>query len=102
MAALVEFYEPGNLDRVLDAGARLIGVNNRDLRTFVTDVEHTVRLRQQIPNDRTVVAESGIRHRDDVVRLQEAGVHAMLVGERLMAAADIGQAVDALLGRSDH
>ncbi len=100
MAALVEFYEPQNLERVLNIGATLIGVNNRDLRTFDTDLEHTIRMRQQIPHDRTVVGESGIHHRQDVERLQAAGVHAMLVGERLMAADHIGPAVDTLLGKT--
>ncbi len=99
MDALVEFYEPAHLPRVLAAGATLIGVNNRDLRTFVTDLNHTMRMRQQIPADRVLVGESGIHSREDVERLQEAGVHAMLVGERLMAAPDIGHAVDTLLGR---
>lgn len=98
MAALVEFYEPANLQRVLDIGATLIGINNRDLRSFVTDLEHTIRMRQQIPSDCIVVGESGIHRREDVLRLQQAGVHAMLVGERLMADPNIGQAVDTLLG----
>jgi indole-3-glycerol phosphate synthase len=98
MAALVEFYEPANLPRVLDIGATLVGINNRDLRTFVTDLEHTIRLRQQIPADRVVVGESGIHSRADALRLQQAGVNAMLVGERLMADPDIGEAVDTLMG----
>ena len=101
MAALVEFHESRNLDRVLGIGATLIGINNRDLRTFATDLQHTIRLRRQIPNDRTVVGESGIHQRRDVQRLQEAGIDAMLVGERLIADADIGVAVDTLLGRAD-
>ncbi len=100
MAALVEFYEPQNLDRVLDVGATLIGINNRDLRTFSTDLQHTIRLRQQIPSDRTVVGESGIDQRRDVEQLHEAGIDAMLVGQRLMAADDIGKAVDTLLGQT--
>jgi len=98
MAALVELYEPRHLPRVLDVGATLIGINNRDLRTFVTDLNHTIRLRPQIPADRLVVAESGIRTREDVQRLEQAGVDAMLVGEQLMAAPDPGQAVRVLLG----
>ncbi len=65
MAALVEFYEPRHLERILAAGATLIGINNRDLRTFATDLEHTIRLRPQIPADRVVVGESGIHTRDD-------------------------------------
>jgi indole-3-glycerol phosphate synthase len=98
MTPLVELYEPANLPRVLNIGAKLIGVNNRDLHTFHVDLDHTVRLRQQIPADRVLVGESGIRTRDDVVRLQKAGVHAILVGETLMARPNIGEAVDELLG----
>jgi len=75
-------------------------VNNRDLRDFETDLEHTLRLRRQIPTDRIVVGESGIRTRSDVERLEAAGVQAMLVGETLMASPDIGNAMDALLGRN--
>jgi indole-3-glycerol phosphate synthase len=99
MTPLVELYEPANLPRVLAVGAELIGVNNRDLRTFHTDLAHTLRLRHEIPADRVVVGESGIRTRGDVERLQAAGVQAMLVGETLMARADVGAAVDELLGR---
>ena len=99
MTPLVELFEPGNLERVLDAGARLVGINNRDLRTFEVDLQHTLRLRRQIPDDRVVVGESGIRTRADVEMLQSAGVGAMLVGETLMADPDIAAAVDGLLGR---
>lgn len=100
MAALVEFYEPQNLDRVLDVGATLVGVNNRDLRTFATDLNHTIRMRAQIPGHCTVVGESGIHQRQDVEQLQAAGIQAMLVGESLMASPDIGRAVDLLLGKA--
>jgi len=99
MTALVELYEPETLPRVLRLGARLIGINNRDLRSFQTDLEHTLRLKKLIPPDRTVVGESGIRTRADVRRLEAAGVQAMLVGESLMARPDVGAAVDELLGR---
>jgi indole-3-glycerol phosphate synthase len=99
LTPLVELYEPENLPRVLEAGAALIGVNNRDLRSFHTDLNHTLRLRREIPADRVVVGESGIRDRADAERLAAAGVHAMLVGETLMARRDIGAAVDGLLGR---
>lgn len=99
LTPLVELYEPANLARVLEAGARLIGVNNRDLRSFHVDLDHTIRLRRSIPADCLVVGESGIRTRADVERLEQAGVDAMLVGEGLMAAADIGAAVRNLLGR---
>jgi indole-3-glycerol phosphate synthase len=98
MTPLVEFYDPENLPRVLAAGAQLIGVNNRDLRTFVTDLGHTIRLREKVPLDAVLVGESGIYTREDVLRLQEAGVDAMLVGESLMAQDNIGAAVRILLG----
>lgn len=97
MTPLVELYEPDNLERVLDAGATLIGINNRDLKTFKTDLEHTLRLRDRIPDHCVLVAESGIRTRADVDRLEAAGVSAILVGETLMASPDIGAAVDELL-----
>jgi indole-3-glycerol phosphate synthase len=99
MTPLVELYEPENLPRVLALGARLIGVNNRDLRTFEVDLEQTLRLKRRIPEDRIVVGESGIRSRADAQRLQSAGVGAMLVGESLMARPDLGAAVDELLGK---
>jgi indole-3-glycerol phosphate synthase len=101
MTPLVEFYEPTNLERVLAAGAGLIGVNNRDLRTFEVDLGHTIRMRDQVPLDAVLVGESGIYTRTDVLRLEAAGVDAMLVGESLMREADIGQAVARLLGREE-
>ncbi len=100
MVPLVEFYEPANLPRVLQAGAKLVGVNNRDLRTFQTDLQHTVRMREQVPRDCVFVGESGIHSRADVELLESAGVNAILVGESLMANPDIGAAVDRLLGRA--
>lgn len=99
MTPLVELYDPANLLRVVDAGARLVGVNNRNLHTFEVDIDHTLRLRKQIPDDRAVVGESGIRTRQDAERLQADGVAAMLVGETLMREPDIGAAVDRLLAR---
>lgn len=98
MTPLVEFYEPENASRVLAAGASLIGVNNRDLRTFQTDLNHTLRMRDKIPADRLLVGESGIRTRNDVQHLAAGGVNAILVGETLMASEDIGTAVDELMG----
>jgi indole-3-glycerol phosphate synthase len=98
LTPLVEFHEPENLPRVLEAGATLIGVNNRDLGTFHTDLQHTIRLRKQIPPSALLVAESGIRCRQDVQILESAGVDAMLVGEHLMASPNIGAAVRVLLG----
>jgi indole-3-glycerol phosphate synthase len=100
MAALVEFHEAANLTRVVNSGADLIGINNRDLRDFHTDLLHTLRLREQIPHDVVLVSESGIATHGDVLRLQAAGVASILVGESLMRAKDIGAAVDQLLGRA--
>jgi indole-3-glycerol phosphate synthase len=98
MAALVELHEEGNLPRVLAAGADLVGINNRDLRRFVTDLNLTFRLRDRLPPGVVLVSESGIRSRRDVRRLEAAGVSAILVGETLMRAADVGLAVEQLLG----
>ena len=100
LTPLIEFYEPRNLVRVLEAGASLIGVNNRDLRTFETDLEHTVRMRSQVPEDCLLVGESGIYSHQDVCRLAEAGVDAILVGEKLMASPDVEAAVAELMGTS--
>lgn len=98
MTPLVELYEPTNLPRVLEAGPSLIGVNNRNLHTFEVDLEHSIRLHEQVPRECVFVSESGIRSRADVERLQSAGVDAILVGESLMRQPNIGAAVDALLG----
>ena len=100
MVALIELYDPDNLPAVLATGTPLIGVNNRDLRTFEVDLGHTVRLRNQIPENILLVGESGIHSREDALYLQEHGVNAMLVGESLMREANIGSAVDRLLGSS--
>ena len=98
MTPLVEFYRPENLGPVQRAGARLIGVNNRDLTSFHTDLQHTIRMREHIPPDCTLVGESGIHSREDALLLERAGVDAILVGEHLMASRDIGAAVRNLLG----
>jgi indole-3-glycerol phosphate synthase len=99
MAPLVELYEPDNLTRVFDAGATLIGINNRNLHTFEVDIEHTIRMRRRVPDECVLVGESGIKTRADVERLEAAGVDAILVGESLTREPDIGAAVDLLLGR---
>jgi indole-3-glycerol phosphate synthase len=96
--ALVELYDPANLPRVLAAGARIVGVNNRDLRTFVTQLEHTLDLAPRLPAGCLLVSESGIRSREDLRRLQSAGVHAVLIGETFMRAPDIAAKVRELFG----
>lgn len=97
---LFETHDEKELDTVLEwlPEARLIGINNRDLRTFTTDLAVTFRLAKRIPPGRVIVSESGIHNRDDVQRLAEAGVHAMLVGESLIRAEDTGAKVRELLG----
>ena len=99
MEALVELYEPANLPRVLDCGATLVGVNNRDLRTFVTRLEHTLDLAPRVPADRCLVSESGIKTRADMDRLRAAGVKAVLIGESFMRSADIAAALREMKGR---
>src|SRR4029077_9330670 len=94
MSVLVEFHQAENLPRVLAAGPDLVGINNRDLRRFETNLELTLRLRDQVPPEVVLVSESGIRTRADVQRLEAAGVSAVLVGETLMRADDIGVAVE--------
>jgi indole-3-glycerol phosphate synthase len=89
MESLVEVHDEPEVEKALAAGAFLVGINNRDLRTFETDLSVTERLRPLIPEDRTVVSESGIFTRADVERLADAGVHAVLVGEALITSADV-------------
>ena len=98
LEVLVELHDPPELTRVLDCGAKIVGINNRDLRTFVTRLERTLELRPRIPADIAVVSESGIRTPDDMAMLRAAGVQAVLVGESLMRSADIGAALDLLRG----
>jgi indole-3-glycerol phosphate synthase len=97
---LVETHHERELDIVLEwmPDIRLIGINNRDLKTFSTDLGVTLRLAKRIPADKLIVSESGIHTRHDVLRLVEAGVHAMLIGESLIRAQDTGAKIRELLG----
>jgi len=97
MEALIEIYDPENLDRVLKLNPPFLGINNRNLRTFVTDLGHSISLRTRVPSDCLLVSESGIHARSDVRRLEQAGIRGMLVGETLMRSADIGKKLDELL-----
>jgi len=96
MAALVEVHDAAELDRALDAGAKLVGVNQRDLRTFEVDQERAERLAQAIPPGVVKVAESGIREAADAERLAACGYDAILVGESLVTAPDTANAVRVL------
>jgi indole-3-glycerol phosphate synthase len=100
MDTLFETHHERELDTVLEwiPTARMIGINNRDLKTFATDLEVTFRLAKRIPADKLIVSESGIHTRNDVARLVEAGVQAMLIGESLIRAEHTGDKVRELLG----
>lgn len=96
--SLVEVHDAEELERALKVGATLVGINNRDLRTFRTDLELTLRLAPPVPASVTLVAESGIRTPEDVRRLGAAGIDAVLVGESLMRQPDLPNAARALVG----
>jgi len=97
LTALVEAHTADEVQQALDAGARLIGVNNRNLHTFEVRLETCLRLRALLPPDVVMVAESGIRTPQDVARLAAADVDAMLIGEGLVTAADVGAQVRAFV-----
>ncbi len=96
--ALVESHTYKELDKSLLAGAAIVGINNRNLSTFTVGLQTTLDLLKDVPDDRIVVSESGIRTRDDVMMLEKAGVDAILVGESLMREKDIRKKVKELLG----
>ena len=98
LSALVEAHDADEISMALDQGARIIGVNNRNLKNFNVDVNNAGRLRDLVPRDIIFVAESGIKTRDDVAALEASGVDACLVGETLMRAADKKAALKALRG----
>jgi indole-3-glycerol phosphate synthase len=98
MAVLVEVHDGDELDRALALRTPLVGVNNRNLRTFDVSLDTTLSLRSRVPSDRILVTESGIVQREDVLRMRAAGVQAFLVGEAFMRADDPGAALAALFG----
>ena len=100
MEALVEVHSRAELDRALRAGARLLGVNNRDLKTFTVSLETSLQLVASIPDHCIAVSESGLRSRADLERLRAAGFDAFLIGEQLMQAPDPAAALRELLGAS--
>jgi indole-3-glycerol phosphate synthase len=99
MDALVEVHNEAELDRALSLNTRMIGINNRDLNTFVTDIGVTLRLAPRVPKDRLVIAESGLSAPDDLKRLADAGVTTFLIGESLMRKEDVTAATRTLLGK---
>ena len=98
MSCLVEVHDEEELEKVLSTKAKLIGINNRDLKTFKTDIKTTLNLAIKIPKDRIVVSESGINSYNDVDLLKRKGIHVFLVGESLMREKDIGKKLKELLG----
>jgi len=97
LASLVEIHDEADLEKALSSGAGIIGINNRDLSTFATDLEVSLRLAPLVPPGKTVISESGIRSRKDMERLESAGIHIFLVGEILMREKDIGRKMKELL-----
>ena len=97
MDAIVEVHDEAELDRALDLPCRLIGINNRDLRTFHTDLGTCERLAPRVPKDRIVIGESGIFTPEDVARLALSGIGTLLVGESLMRQPDVASATSHLL-----
>jgi indole-3-glycerol phosphate synthase len=95
---LLEVHDEAELETALQTDCRMIGINNRDLRSFVVDIATSERLAALIPEGRLIVGESGITRRDQIVRLTENGVHAFLIGESLMREQDIGEKLRELLG----
>lgn len=99
MWPLVEVHAIMDLETALAAGAEIIGVNNRDLQTFVTDIHNSLVLANHVPAGKILVSESGIRSRADIEILMAAGIHAFLIGETLMSAAEPGRKLRELSGR---
>jgi indole-3-glycerol phosphate synthase len=97
LRCLVEVHKESEVERALISGAEIIGINNRDLTTFVVDINTTKRLRPLIPQGRIVVSESGVSRRGDVEKLKEWGVNAVLVGEALVTADDIPARIKELI-----
>jgi indole-3-glycerol phosphate synthase len=98
LECLVEVHDETELERAIESGARVLGVNNRDLGSFQVDLSTTERLIRLMPADRVVVSESGIRTRDDILRLEQSPVDAVLIGETLMRAESPAQMLERLMG----
>ena len=98
LKCLVEIHNESEADRALAGGAEIIGINNRDLRTFEVDINTSRRLRPLMPRGQIVVSESGIRSREDVKKLKQWGINAVLIGEALVTAGDIPAKIRELLG----
>ena len=98
LATLVEVHDEAEMMRAIDSGARVIGVNNRNLRTLTVDVDASFRLAAMLPGETVGVSESGLRTREELARLASAGYRAFLIGERFMTAPDPARAIGELIG----
>jgi indole-3-glycerol phosphate synthase (EC 4.1.1.48) len=98
LSALVEAHDEAEVEQALAAGARIIGVNNRNLKTFEVDLNNSIRLRQLVPPEILFVSESGIRTAEDITKLRENGTNAVLIGETLMRSGDKQGMLDQLRG----
>ena len=96
LAAIVETHSAEEIDRALSAGAEIIGINNRDLRTFKTDISHTEELRHLIPQDKLFISESGIHTPDDIRRIRECGTDAVLIGEAMVTSGNKAEMLNSL------
>jgi len=98
MDALVEVHTMAELEKALLSEAQIIGINNRDLTTFEVDIETSLEIAPHIPRDRLIVSESGICSREDIIKLEEAGINAFLIGEALLKSNNIGEKLEELIG----
>lgn len=98
LSALVEAHDEDEIRKAVNAGARVIGVNNRNLKDFTVDIQNGIRLREKVPEDILFVAESGIRTREDIRELEKGNVNAVLIGETLMRSRDKKAMLDSLRG----
>ena len=102
LSALVEAHDAREIETALACGARMIGVNNRNLRDFSVDTENAARLRAMVPKDVLFVSESGVKTRADVIKIEKSGADAVLIGETLMRADDIHEKMRELKGDEDQ
>lgn len=101
LSALVETHSEEEVEQALAAGARVVGVNNRDLKTFQVDIKTSLRLRERVPDNLLFISESGIRNREDIRALESKGVNGVLIGETLMRSQDKKRLLEELKGKEE-